>query len=59
VSSAAITFSVASQTVFIVVYFVIDSFGNFWIHPRNNEAIKSRTMRWARHVAHMGKPRNA
>jgi hypothetical protein len=31
---AAITLCVASQRVFIVVvYFVIDSAGNFWIRP--------------------------
>jgi hypothetical protein len=33
VSFAAITLFVASQRVFIVVYFVIDTSGNFWIHP--------------------------
>jgi len=33
VSFAAITLCVASQRVFIVVYFVIDS-ENFWIHRR-------------------------
>jgi hypothetical protein len=34
VSYAAITLCVASQRVFIVVYFVITSVGNYWIHPR-------------------------
>jgi hypothetical protein len=32
VSIAAITLCVASQRVFIVVYFVMTQFGNFWIH---------------------------
>jgi hypothetical protein len=40
VSFAAITICVASQRVFIVVvvvvYFVIHSDGNFWIHPRTD-----------------------
>jgi hypothetical protein len=34
VSFAAITICVASQRVFIVVYFVMTQSGNFWIHPR-------------------------
>jgi hypothetical protein len=34
VSFAAITLCVASQRVFIVVYFVMAKFGNFWIDPR-------------------------
>jgi hypothetical protein len=38
VSFVTITLCVVSQGVFIVVvvvvYFVIDSSGNFWIHPR-------------------------
>jgi hypothetical protein len=34
VSLAAITLCVASQRVFIVVYFVMTQSGNFWIHPR-------------------------
>jgi hypothetical protein len=33
-SFAAITLCVASQRVFIVVYFVMTQSGNFWIHPR-------------------------
>jgi hypothetical protein len=32
VSFAAITFCVASQRMFIVVYFVMTQFGNLWIH---------------------------
>jgi hypothetical protein len=31
---ATITFCVASQRVFVVVYFVMTLSGNFWIHPR-------------------------
>jgi hypothetical protein len=34
VSFAAITLCVASQRVFIVVYFVMTQSGNFWIQPR-------------------------
>jgi hypothetical protein len=34
VSFAAITLCVASQRVFIVIYFVMTQSGNFWIHPR-------------------------
>jgi hypothetical protein len=34
VSFAAITLCVASQRVFIVVYFSLTQSGNFWIHPR-------------------------
>jgi hypothetical protein len=34
VSFAAIIFGVASERVFIVVFFVIDSVRKFWIHPR-------------------------
>jgi hypothetical protein len=34
VSFAAITLCVASQRVFIVVYFVMTQSGNFWMHPR-------------------------
>jgi hypothetical protein len=34
VSFAAITFCVASQRAFIVIYFVMTQSGNFWIHPR-------------------------
>jgi hypothetical protein len=40
VSFAAITLCIGSQRVLIfviavaVVYFVIEQFGNFWIHPR-------------------------
>jgi hypothetical protein len=34
VSFAAITLFVASQRVFIVVYFVMTQSGNFWVHPR-------------------------
>jgi hypothetical protein len=35
VSFPAVTLSVASQQVFIVVvYFVMTQSGNFWIHPR-------------------------
>jgi hypothetical protein len=33
VGFAAITLCVASQRVFIVVYFVMIQSGNFWIHP--------------------------
>jgi hypothetical protein len=33
VSFAAITLSVASQRVFVVVYFVMTKSGNLWIHP--------------------------
>jgi hypothetical protein len=32
VSFAAITLCVASQRVFVVVYFVMTQSGNFWIH---------------------------
>jgi hypothetical protein len=35
VSFAAITLCVASQRVFIVVYFVMTQSGFFWIHPRS------------------------
>jgi hypothetical protein len=34
VSFAAITLCVASQRVFVVVYFVMTQTGNFWILPR-------------------------
>jgi hypothetical protein len=34
VSFVAITICIASQQVFIVVYFVMTQSGNFWIHPR-------------------------
>jgi hypothetical protein len=34
VSSAAVTLCVASQQVFIVVYFAMTQSGNFWIYPR-------------------------
>jgi hypothetical protein len=34
VSFAAITLCVASQRVFIVVYFGMTQSGNFWIHTR-------------------------
>jgi len=34
VSFAPITLCVASQRVFVVVYFVMTKSGNFWIHPR-------------------------
>jgi len=33
VSSAAITLCVASQRVFVVVYFVMTQSGNVWIYP--------------------------
>jgi hypothetical protein len=33
VSFAVITFCVASQRVFIVIYFVMTQPRNFWIHP--------------------------
>jgi hypothetical protein len=33
VSFAAITLCVASQRVFVVVYFGMTQFGNFWLHP--------------------------
>jgi hypothetical protein len=36
VSFDAITLCVASQRVFIVVYFVMNHSGNFWIHPRTS-----------------------
>jgi len=32
VSFAAITLCVTSQRVFVVVYFVMTQYGNFWIH---------------------------
>jgi hypothetical protein len=35
VNFAAITLSVASQLVFVVVYFVIDSVRQLWIHSRS------------------------
>jgi hypothetical protein len=34
VSFAAITLCVASQRVFVVIYFVMTQSGNFWIYPR-------------------------
>jgi hypothetical protein len=34
VSFAAIALCVASQRVFVVVYFVMTQSGNFWIHLR-------------------------
>jgi len=34
VSFGAVTLCVASQRVFIVVYFAIDSIREFWIHRR-------------------------
>jgi hypothetical protein len=37
VSLATIAVCVASQRVFVVVYFVVTQSGNFWIHPRINE----------------------
>jgi hypothetical protein len=44
VSFAAITLRVASQRVFIivvvvVVYFVMNQSGNFWIHSRTSEPV--------------------
>jgi hypothetical protein len=46
VSFAAITLCVASQRVFIVVYFVKTQSGNFWIHLstcRRNQLVDLRT----------------
>jgi hypothetical protein len=40
VSLAAIALCVASQRVFIVVYFVRIQSGNFWIHHRRRDKVK-------------------
>jgi hypothetical protein len=39
VSFAAITLCVASQRMFVVVYFVTTQSGKFWIHPRTRQAV--------------------
>jgi hypothetical protein len=52
VSFAVITFCVASQRVFVVVYFVIDQSGNFRIHPRKDLQILRRTLNSSRTGPH-------
>jgi hypothetical protein len=36
VSFAYITLCVASQRVFVVVYFIMTQYGNFWVQPRTS-----------------------
>jgi hypothetical protein len=43
-SFAAITLYVASQRVFVVVYFVTTQSGNFWIHPPMSSFIRGLSL---------------
>jgi hypothetical protein len=50
VSFASITLCVASQRVFVVVYFIMTQSGNFWIHHRMYYSINSLVSVWTLNV---------